>query len=396
MVRVLHIIESLGNGGAEHQLAAMLVRSDHRRFQHAVCALGQADWHRATIRDAGIPVYMLDRVPRREIRRTLKDVRGVLREVDPDVVHTSLYWSGVLGRALTRLTGKPVVTTLSNTTYEPEWRQDNPRLTPAKMYATRWLDGVTARWWGTWFVAISKAVRASAIRQLGISPDRVSIIPRGLEFEKFSQPTGQVSALRAELGWNDAYPVIVSVGRLVPQKGHRYAIEAMTEVARALPRALLVLVGEGSLHSELEGLARSLGLTDRVRLLGGRHDVPAVLAAADQFVFPSLFEGFGAALIEALAAGRPCVASRIPPVVEVTDDGRVALLVEPRSPGALAAGMIQLGTDRVLAARLGEEAAAWVHQQYDITASIRKFETLLDALASGRSIEAGEVTLGIG
>jgi glycosyltransferase involved in cell wall biosynthesis len=263
------------------------------------------------------------------------------------------------------------------------------------MAAARWLDGATSRHWGTWFVAISRAVRESAIRQLGVRPDRISIIPRGLEIEDLSSVAEKARALRTELGWGDAYPVIVNVGRLVPQKGQRYAIQAMTAITKALPRALLVLVGEGRLHAELEGLARSLGLADRVRLLGERHDVPVVLAAADLFVFPSLFEGFGAALVEALAAGRPCVASRISPLAEVTDDGRVALLADPRSPQALADGLIRLGTDQGLAGRLGEQAAAWAHQQYDITASIRKFEMLFDALACGRPIEAGEITLGI-
>lgn len=394
MIRVFHVIDSLGNGGAEHQLAAMLVRSDSRRFQHTVCALGRADWNGATIRAAGIPVHKLDRVPRHEIVRTFREVRALVGDVAPDVIHTSLYWANVLGRAAARLAGKPVVTTLVNTTYEPEWRRDDPHLTPLKLAAARALEGITARRWGTRFVAVSETVRASAVRRLGLRPDLISIIPRGVETENLSPNAEQVAAVRGQLGPDGVSPLIVSVGRLVPQKGHRHAIEAMVDVTKAFPRALLVVVGEGHLRPELERLVRSRGLGDRVRLSGERTDIPTLLAAADLFVFPSLSEGFGTALLEALGVGCACVASGIPPVIGMTDNGRVALLVEPGSPSALADGLIQLAGDRALAARMGQEAATWVRQRYDITVSTRKFELVFDALANGQPIAAGEITLG--
>ncbi len=395
MVRVLHVIDSLGNGGTEHQLTAMLTRSDPHRFQHTVCALGRADWYSATIRSAGISVNKLNRIPRRQVLRTLRDLRALVRKVDPDVVHTSLYWGSVLGRAAAHFAAKPVVTTLVSTPYEPEWQRDNPRLTPLKVAVTRWLDSATANRWGTWFVAVTEAVRASAVKQLGLSPDRISVIPRGLELESFSPDPDGAAALRAELGWTGAFPVLLSVGRLVPEKGHRYAIEAMPKIVEAFPRALLVLVGGGRLRRELEEFAWSLGVGDQVSLLGERRDVPALLRAADLFIFPSLFEGTGGALLEALGAGLPSIVSRIPSLFEVTDNGRKVFLIEPRASDALADAVIRLGTDRVLAARLGQEAAAWVRHRYDITASTRKFEMLFDALASGRRIAAGEITLGV-
>ncbi|MGH2403371.1 MAG: glycosyltransferase [bacterium] len=389
MIRVLHVIDSLHTGGAERQLTEMLVRSDAQLFSHTVCALWGDEPHGARLRAARIPVYAFRRVPRHEIVRTTRQLRTLIREVAPDVVHTSLYWAGVLGRAAACLEGKPVVTTLVNTTYEPEWRMDNPRLTPVKVAIARTIDGVTARWFGSSFVAISQAVRSSAIRQLGIPPHRITVIPRGLSLDEEPTSLDQVARLRAQLGWDGGYPVVLTVGRLVPQKGHRYAIEAMPRIWKAFPRAVLAVAGEGWLHGELQRLAHSNGQT-RIQFLGERHDVLALLAAADVFIFPSLFEGFGVAFLEALRAGRPCVASRIPALEEVTDGGRVALLVDPCAPEALADAVIKLADDRDLAASLSRQAAAWVRAQFDITTSIRRLEEVFRTVAGGRAVGAAD------
>jgi glycosyltransferase involved in cell wall biosynthesis len=397
VIRVLHVIDSLGSGGTEYQLTAMLARADARRFEHVVCALGTADVYSHRLRAAGVRVERLGRTPRREPVRTLRALRAALRDVAPHLVHASLYWSGVLGRIAAGLAGIPAVTSLVNTTYEPEWRLDNPRLTPFKVAVVQAADGLTARAWGTWFVAVTEAVKASAVKHLRLPPELVSVIPRGLEMERFAPPPRpRVAALRGELGWDGAYPVMVNVGRLVPQKGQRYAIEAMPEILKVQPRALLALVGKGPLHQELGELARALGVERRVQLLGMRQDVPMLLAAADLFVFPSLFEGFGGAMVEALAAGCPCVGSRIAPLLEVSNGGRVARLVEPGSPRAIAHAVTELAGDLVGASRLGDEAAAWARERYEMSASTRAFEAVFAAVAAGRPADPERTPVAVG
>ena len=391
MTRVLHVIDSLGGGGAESQLTSMLAASDKRRFLHTVCALGVADRYGARLRAAGIRFVKFNAIPRREPLKTLGALRSLVREVEPDVIHTSLYWSSILGRVAARLARSPVVTTLVNTSYEPEWRMDNPRLTPAKHFAVRLVDAATARRWNAWFVALTESIRLSAIRQLGLPPERISVIPRGLDTDRFAHPPAErVEAARLDLGWDGAYPVLLNVGRLVPQKGQRYIVSAMPEILKTFPRALLVLAGEGYLRADLEALARSLGVADHLRLLGARDDVPLLLAAADLFVFPSLYEGFGTALLEALTAGCPCVASRVPAVSEVTEGGTIARLVTPQSPTALAEAVMRLAGDRLEAARLGDEAAIWTRGRYHIIRSTRMFETVFEAVASGRPVRLEE------
>jgi glycosyltransferase involved in cell wall biosynthesis len=395
VIRVLHVIDSLGNGGAEHQLTAMLLHSNRHTFDHHVCALGVADRFSARLREGGIAVHKFERQPRREPVGTLRQLQRLIRTLDPDVMHVSLYWASVLGRTAAHFARRPVVTSLVTTSYEPEQRLDNPYLTPAKIAVVRALDGITARRWGTWFVAVSEAVRASAVRRLHIPPDRMSVIARGVEIERFAPaPPARIAAARAVLGWDGAYPVLLTVGRLVPQKGQRYAIEAMPRILEKFPRALLVIAGEGRLRADLEARIRALGLQERVWLLGERHDVPTLLSAADIFVFPSLIEGSGGALLEALAAGCPSVATRIEPLREVTDNGRLAILVDLQSAFAVAEGVNRLAGDLLLAARLGDEARAWARERYDIAASARKFEAVFAAVAAGRPVNLEEVAVG--
>jgi glycosyltransferase involved in cell wall biosynthesis len=384
MPRVLHVIDSLDTGGTERQLALTLLNSSGARFKHVVCALGDGEALAGTLQRAGIPMYALGRRPRHEPVQTFRQLLAVIRTLQPNLIHASLYYAAVMSRLAGRITSLPVITHLVNTTYEGEWRRDNPRLTAMKVALVQGLDGVTARHFGAWFVAVTEAVRASAIRQLGIPPDRVSVIPRGLQLDHMvAPPPDQVAALRRRLGWTEAYPVILSVGRLVPQKGHRYAIGAMTGVAQRFPETVLAVAGAGYLRNELEQVAQRAGQARRVQFLGERQDIHALLAAADLFVFPSLFEGFGGALVEAMAMGKPCVAARFAGVEEITDGGRTSRLVPAAAPDDLAAAIVQLAEDRAAAKELGAEAEAWARSRFDIRRTAAALERLYAHLLSG-------------
>ncbi len=379
---VLHVLEDLGTAGAERQLAAFILRSDVTRFQHEVCVFSEAGRFAAGLQDAGVRVHRLGGGSDKSLVQCFVRLRRLVREIDPDILHASLYRPGVVSRAVARLYGKPVVTTLVNTTYEPEWLLDNPRLTPWKVWLTRAVDGLTARSWGTRFIAISESVRASAVRQLGLLPDRISVIPRGLTFDEYAGPTdADVLNARAALGWGDTYPLILNVGRLVPQKAQRYAILAMRHVVARFPTARLIIAGEGRLRPALEQLIRSERLENHVTLLGERQDVDVLLKVADIFVFPSLYEGLGNALLEAMAAGKPCVVSRIATLREVTGDGAAGLLADIQSPEDLAAKLLWLAEDRERGRQLGERAHDWVRARYDIRGIVAALESLYQRIS---------------
>lgn len=380
MVKVLHVIDNLGSGGSERQLAITVLNSDRRRFAHTVCVLGGGGRYLGALRDARIPVVLFHRQPRHSPIGTLRDLLGVIRTVNPDIVHTSLYWSDVLGRLAARVTGRPAVTTLVNTTYEGDWLRDASRFTRVKVALFRGLDGQTARRCGTWFVGVTETVRASGIRSLGIPPGRTSVIYRGVSFEELTAPTTDaIAAVRRDLGWEGHSPVLLSVGRLVLQKGHRYAVEALPAVLSAFPRTRLAIAGEGPLAGELVRLARSLGVEEHLQLLGERHDVPELLAAADLFVFPSVYEGFGGALMEAMAAGKPCVLTAFAGAAELTDGGRVARVVRPGASGQIAAAIIDLVRHPEQARELGAAAQVWA-RRFDVATAVRAIEELYERI----------------
>jgi glycosyltransferase involved in cell wall biosynthesis len=268
---------------------------------------------------------------------------------------------------------------------------DNPHLSRWKLDALRRCDAFTSRW-VTRFHAVSNTVRDSNCRHLGIAPTRVEVVPRGRTLERFEVPADEVALLRQNLTLGDADPLLLCVGRLIDQKGHRYLLQAMPEILRAFPEAKLLIAGEGWKRAELEATGRDLGIAPKVRFLGSRNDIPQLLAAADVFVFPSLFEGMPGALIEAMLAGRPIVASNIPQIQEVVTDCQTALLVPPREPAALSAAIVSLVRDRELRQRLAEAARNSARESYDIRNVTQAMENLYEEVMAEESRSCSLVT----
>jgi glycosyltransferase involved in cell wall biosynthesis len=194
------------------------------------------------------------------------------------------------------------------------------------------------------------------------------------------------------MGIRDDQLVLLNVGRLVPQKGQRYLIEAMSMVDD--PGAVLLIAGVGFLEQELKSTAERMGVLDRVRFLGRRDDVPALLEAADVFVFPSLFEGFGVALLEACAAGKACIATSVGPIPEIITNKETGVLVPSANPEALASAIDWLVQDPGLIAAYGASAKRRVHARFSISDSVKQLEGMYEeliALKSGRRADLEQV-----
>jgi glycosyltransferase involved in cell wall biosynthesis len=378
-ITILHVIDTLQTGGTESQLLRLLPHLDRQQFRHVLCPL-QLKGHLTTALGEGVKLHPLG-LSKNNLPGGVAALREMIRRDEPALLHTHLFAATLMGRVAGRLTGKPVLTTLVNTPYAPAWRVDDPALSRWKVEAVRALDALTAPW-TTWYVAISEAVKRAAVQDLRLPPDRITVIPRGVELGGASAPSaGDVAAVRRSLGWVDADPLILNVGRLVPQKGQRYLIEAMAAVVRRLPRARLAIAGEGRIRPSLEAQIRTLGLAAVVQLLGDRRDVPLLLAAADIFVFPSLSEGFGVALLEAMAAARPCVVSDLEVVREVAGP-EAAVLVPPADAGGLAEALLAVAGDQERRRTLAAAALARA-QRFSLAAAARRLEDVYRHIASG-------------
>jgi glycosyltransferase involved in cell wall biosynthesis len=222
------------------------------------------------------------------------------------------------------------------------------------------------RWsWGTadGLVVISDAVREYLEQRVGIDRGQAKVIPYGLPLSFRHGET----FLRRELGLTTE-PLLLNVGRLVPQKGQLHLIDAMPEVLRHLPRCHLAIVGhaEDGYAAALERRILERGLAANVHLTGYREMGTAAMAEADVFVFPSLWEGFGLAVIEAMQAGVPVVCSDAGPLREIVVDGHTGVLVPPGDPHALAAGVLKVLESPDLAASLSAAAQRRTEDLFDV------------------------------
>jgi glycosyltransferase involved in cell wall biosynthesis len=211
-------------------------------------------------------------------------------------------------------------------------------------------------------------------RDLWLGADRIVTIPNGVRLAPVAR-----SSLRDELRLGVADQLAVSVGNLYPVKGHLHLLEALSRLSDRFPRLHLAIAGRGELEQSLLARARSLGVADRLHLLGLRSDVANVLAAADLFVLPSLSEGVPLALLEAMLSARPIVATAVGDVPTVLDGGRAGVLVPPANAVALAGAMAGVLADPAQARGLGAAAQARA-AAYTLDTMIDRYVTLYSKL----------------
>ncbi len=370
--RVLYLVDSLGTGGAEQGLTLTVRHLDRTRVEPEVAYLWEPSPLRAEIEAAGVRVHRVGAGPGIRALLAIPRIRLLLRAGRFDAIHTQVLWASITGRIAGRLAGVTVVSHIANVETGGFRDRQLEAATARKARLLARLDAWTGRWFVDRFVAISEAVRDDPIRGRGWDRSAIDMVLRGQELDRLRE--------RAELPVDpplerSGSPTLLAVGRLAEQKGHRFLLEAMPAVLAANRDVRLLVAGDGHLHRSLRQQAAPLG--DRVAFLGVREDVPALIASADVFVFPSLWEGQGNALLEAMAIGAPIVATAIPSTLETVAHEESALLVPPADTAALAAAVNRLLADRELAGRLGAAARARA-AAYDIERTTRELESVYD------------------
>lgn len=352
-MRVLHVINGLGTGGAERSLVEMLPLLSAAGITSSVaCLARKPEGVHAQVEEAGYPVTVLGSDRLQAVRR----LRRLIAADRPDIVHTTIFEADVIGRLAAA--GRPckVITSIVNTTYDGT-RVADAQIHPAKLAAAKLVDRVTARRLTDHFHAISPAVRDSAVAHLGLKTRAVSVVERGRDVQRLGlREPHRRAAVRASLGLADDAEVVLSVGRQEPQKDHALLLRAVAALTASHPRLVLLQAGRiGKSTPELRQLASTATMADRVRFLGHRDDIGDLLAACDVFAFPSVYEGLGGSVLEAMAVGVPIVVSDAPALVDVVEDGRGALVVPVGDEVRLAAAIERLLGDPSLAAGLAEE-----------------------------------------
>jgi glycosyltransferase involved in cell wall biosynthesis len=332
-MKVLHVIDTLEVGGAEKSLLAILQRT--RQGEHVVCNVYTGETLRTAFEQSGIRVVPLGLPGKYQYASAIRKLLAVLRNEKPNLVHTVLARSNFIGRTAGKIAGIPVISSLVNDSYSTERFQRLDWKSRLKLKITMYLDRTTARW-VQHFIANSETVKASACRDLHVVDSNISVIYRGRDPSTLlQQGTQQLEMLRIAMQIPDGTPVILNVGRLIAQKAQKDLIHAAFEIQKKMPVRVLI-AGEGSLRAELQELIQRLQLSDCVFLLGNRDDIPSLLALADVFVFPSYYEGHPGALLEAMFAARPIVASNIAVHREFIRQNETGILAPVDNPVAIA------------------------------------------------------------
>jgi glycosyltransferase involved in cell wall biosynthesis len=376
---MLCVIDGLGFGGAERSLAELLPGLSAAGIEPTVACLYRREGGvEGDVLAQGFDVRFLPAGRSARVRA----LRGLIRDARPGLVQTTLAEATLTGRFAAAGTRVPVLTSLVNQLYTPE-RMADPHVRASAVRALRAVDVWSARHLTAHFHAITRSVKRWAVATLRVPGERITVIERGRDAVRLGDrsPARRARA-RASLGLSDESDVIVAVGRQEYQKGHRFLLEAMPAVVAARPSAVLLLAGrEGSETPHLRAQAERPELAGAIRFLGHRDDLPDVLAASDLFAFPSLWEGLGGAVLEAMALGLPIVASALEPVAEVVEDGRCAALVPAGDPGTLASAITSLLRDPDRAAALGVEGREIFERRFTLERSTERMVELCREVA---------------
>jgi glycosyltransferase involved in cell wall biosynthesis len=370
MRRVVHYVDSDTFGGSEEAALHLMASLDRGRWEPVLLHHPEPGIRRLVDEAARLGIRT-----RAVLRPAGNRIAGViplwraLRAERPAIFHAHLSWpfackSGVRAAWLARV---PAIVGTAQL-----------YLAPAGGRRPRLVLGLYRR-----IIAVSEEVKRRYAAELGVPPRTLAVVRNAIRVTP-AAPTRN-APLRAALVDGRPDFVVLTPARLHPQKGHTYLLQAAVQV----PGATFVLAGDGPLRGELEAEAHNLGVAGRCVFLGQRDDVPALLAAADLFVLPSLFEGLPVSVLEAMAAERPVVATAIGGTDEAITSEESGLLVPPRDPAALASAIRRLQADPPFARGLAAAARARVEREFSSEATARNVMRVYDEVLAEAQVGDG-------
>lgn len=351
-------ITDLDVGGAERAMTSLALGLDRRRWSPLVVNLSAEGALAGAIREAGIPVQSLG-LGRRSLLRGVAGLAGALRRHRPALVQSFLFHANLLTRLAAPAAGSP-------------WVLGGIRVAERRKCWHLTLDRMTSRL-ACGSVCVSRDVMRFSVERGGLDPARLTAIPNGVDPSRFDVSPAD----RASLGVpGDAF-LALAVGRLDVQKGLPDLLDAVERAAADAPALRLAAAGDGPLRGWLESeVAARPGLAGRVRLLGRRDDVPALMRAADLLVHAAHWEGMPNVVLEAMAAGLPVVATAVEGVDELVAPGETGWIVPPRDPDALALAIREAAADRDAAGRMGRAGRARARAEFSTARMVGRYESL--------------------
>jgi glycosyltransferase involved in cell wall biosynthesis len=369
-VRLCHISKVTGISGAEKHLLTLLGGLDPAGYEITFLLLEEparpVENYAAKMATAGVQVIRLPVYGHLDPGLLLR-IYQHLRGKGYHLVHTHLIHADLYGTLAARLAGVPV---LVSTKHNEDAFRRRPFYILLHRLVSRWHQRI---------IVISDSLGRFTREVEGLDPARMVRIHYGLDPDDLGTPQDGWW-LRREFNLPGDAPIVGVVGRLTPQKGHDILLRAFARTLVVHPAACLLVVGDGETRPGLQTLARDLGIGDRVIFTGYREDAPQMMGGFNIVAVPSLWEGFGLVLLEAMAMSRPVVASRVSSIPEIVLDGQTGLLVPPADAAALAEAMAKLLGDPILALEMGRRGRERLLSDFSAERMVRETELVYQGL----------------
>jgi len=370
-IRVLQLTTDSKIAGAEVLLLLFAQGYDRNKFDVHFCTLApRGDFHLA-LQERGVKGFSLDVRNLCSLPAALMKLRKIIRRKKIDIVHTHLHHASFLGMLAARTNRVPIpLLTRHYTAYF--YAQGNT--------FHSYLDKISSRL-AVKIISVSEAVKSSLMQAEGLDGNKIVTIYNGIDPARFDSVKENLKRkLLTELRVNDRYPVLGHIATLHPCKGHIYLFKALISIRKVYPNVLLLVVGDGLMRKELRTYVAEGGLSENIVFTGHRREIPEILSLIDIAVQPSIDEALGISILEAMAAGKPVVATRLGGIPEIVNQGETGLLIQPKNPMALSKAILKLATDRKLAQRMGRAGRLRVAKRFGIQNMIKKTEALYEQL----------------
>jgi glycosyltransferase involved in cell wall biosynthesis len=368
--QVVHLRHTFTDGGAERMLLNWFGHYDRESFEFSLVCFANPDGSEACLTrpaaDLDVPTYTIPWGRRKRLFSAVQALVRLLRERSAQVIHSHDTKSDLVAWLAHLETGVPVV----GAAYGWFGNRSAKRLRIYEWLGLRLLARFNA------VVAISESLLDESVK-LGLNPNLIHVVRTGIDYDDLQRSIDRES-LRKNLGLAPDDIALVNLARLWPEKGQSCLLSAMCKVVARVPKARLVIVGEGPLESRLRSQANDLGLNGHVIMAGFPENLQDLLHAFDAQVHSSIYEGLPIALLQGMAVGLPIVATDVGGIKEVLTSGENSLLVPPEDPDALANGILALLSDEPAARRLGEAARQYVREHYSMQSAMEQLGSVYD------------------
>jgi glycosyltransferase involved in cell wall biosynthesis len=369
MVNVLHIINTLAHEGAPSLLMSFLTNFNVPNYHNSIAYIyGTGELLKEKEWGKHIEIFDLTNNGKFDLFSIYRLVQ-IIKTKKIDIVHTHLVHAGILGKIAAKIAGIKHVVSTRHYGYH---YKENTFLYRLEQRLTRSVSVV---------IAISEAVKKYLTQKNVIPEERIVVIHNAIDLKAIN-----TDPVTPTIQKKSGTFIIGSIGRLHPQKGFDILLESFKLISKQIPNLMLEIIGDGILHNDLQNQAKRLNITDRVRFVGcmPHRAVLQKLSQWDLYIVSSLWEGFGIAIIEAMAKEKAVVATNVEGIAEVVDDGVTGLLVPPKSPIALARKITELLSDTTKGLEMGKAGKEKVLNQFSIERFVEKTRNIYDSLLLGK------------